>query len=403
MPPPIPFWVTRAAWTHGAHPERVDAGSGCAPPRWDAGQRNQNGSFGGAGLMEFAFSEDQYAFRDAVADLLAGTCPPEAVRAAWDADDPWDRDRWSALAEMGVVGLMAPEAAGGLGMTEVDLVLILEEAGRAALPEPLADTALLLPLVPDEWQESIASGLIALGVAPADATHVIGPVGADFIVVGDRAYGPPDEVDEQRSVDGSRRLLRVEDVVDGDGVFRLTGDPFDRMAFGTAATLVGVARHLIDVTVEYAKERQQFGQPIGGFQAVKHHLASALLAVEFAAPAVYRAAWSLATDQPTVAPGRVDGQGHGRRRRRAGRSGRPPGPRRDRLHVRVRPPPLDEAGLGPQPGLGRRPVAPPPRRRRRHRLSSRFWRLIEASGRRHRAPEGHPGRGSASESRSWRR
>ena len=122
--------------------------------------------------MEFAFSEDQYAFRDAVADLLAGTCPPEAVRAAWDADDPWDRDRWSALAEMGVVGLMAPEAAGGLGMTEVDLVLILEEAGRAALPEPLADTVLLLPLVPDEWQESIASGLIALGVAPADALFI---------------------------------------------------------------------------------------------------------------------------------------------------------------------------------------------------------------------------------------
>ncbi len=251
--------------------------------------------------MEFAFSVDQLAFRDAVRGLLAGTCPPEAVRAAWDADEPWDRDRWAALAEMGVVGLMADEDAGGVGLTEVDLVLLLEEAGRAALPEPLADTALLLPLVPGEWQEPIASGLIALGVAPADATHVVGPVGADFIVVGDRAYGPPEEADEQRSVDASRRLLRVEDVVEGDGVFALTEDPFDRMAFGTAATLVGAARHLIDVTVEYAKERQQFGQPIGGFQAVKHHLASALLAVEFAAPAVYRAAWSLATDQPTVA------------------------------------------------------------------------------------------------------
>jgi alkylation response protein AidB-like acyl-CoA dehydrogenase len=72
------------------------------------------------------------------------------------------------------------------------------------------------------------------------------------------------------------------------------------MAFGAATTLVGVARHLIEVTVEYAKERQQFGQPIGGFQAVKHHQASALLAVEFAAPAVYRAAWSIANDQSTV-------------------------------------------------------------------------------------------------------
>ena len=137
--------------------------------------------------MEFAFSEDQHAFRDAVADLLAGTCPPEAVRAAWAADDPWDRDRWSALAEMGVVGLIAPESAGGLGMDEVDLVLLLEEAGRAALPEPLADTALLLPLVPDEWQEPIASGQIALGVAPFGATHVVGPAGADIIVGGDRA------------------------------------------------------------------------------------------------------------------------------------------------------------------------------------------------------------------------
>ncbi len=319
--------------------------------------------------MEFAFSEDQYAFRDAVRDLLVGTCPPKAVRASWDADDPWERDRWSALAEMGVVGLMAPEGAGGLGLTEVDLVLLLEEAGRAALPEPLADTALLLPLVPDEWQEPIASGQIALGVASAEATHVVGPVGADFIVVGDQVFGPPDDADEQRSVDGSRRLLRVGDVVDrdGDGVFRLTGDPFDRMAFGTAATLVGLARHLIDVTVEYAKQRQQFGQPIGGFQAVKHHLAvgAARRRVRGTSGVPGRlVAGHRPADRP---PGRLDGQGHGRRRRRAGGSGRPPGPRRHRLHVRVGPPPLDEAGLGPQPRLGRRQVAPPPCRRRRHR------------------------------------
>ena len=307
--------------------------------------------------MGFGCAEGQYAFRDAVRDLLADTCPPEAVRAGWDADDPWDRDRWSALAEMGVVGLMAPEDAGGLGLTEVDLVLLLEEAGRAALPEPLADTALLLPLVPGEWQEPIASGRIALGVASADATHVVGPVGADFIVVGDQVFGLPDDAEEQRSVDGSRRLLRVGDVVDGDAVFRLTGDPFDRMAFGTAATLVGLARHLIDVTVEYAKERQQFGQPIGGFQAVKHHLASVLLAVEFAAPAVHRAAWSLATDQPTV----------------------------------------------PRDVSMAKAMAPPPCGRRRHRPTVSSWRPLAAPGRRNRAPERHPGRGPASESRMGRR
>ena len=188
-------------------------------------------------------------------------------------------------------------------MDEVDLVLLLEEAGRAALPEPLVDTALLLPLVPAEWQEPIASGLIALGVAPADATHVVGPIGRGL-----HRRRRPGLRPTRRASTSSARSTAPAALAPGRGrrsaataCSASTGDPFDRMAFGTAATLVGVARHLIDVTVDYAKERQQFGQPIGGFQAVKHHLASALLAVEFAAPAVYRAAWSLATDQPDVA------------------------------------------------------------------------------------------------------
>jgi len=101
----------------------------------------------------------------------------------------------------------------------------------------------------------------------------------------------------QPSVDRARRLVRVSDLGEPTGE---VDDPFDRMVFGTAALLVGLAKRLTAMTVDYAKERQQFGQPIGGFQAVKHHLASTHLAIEFAAPAVYRAAWSLANDQPTV-------------------------------------------------------------------------------------------------------
>ena len=131
--------------------------------------------------MDFAFSEDQLAFRDAVRDLLAGTCPPEAVRAAWDADDPWSDDRWAALVDMGVVGLTVPEADGGLGLTEVDLVLLLEEAGRAALPEPLVESALL------------GDGTQKVAAAPAGATHVAGAASADLVVVGTRTFaGVPD-------------------------------------------------------------------------------------------------------------------------------------------------------------------------------------------------------------------
>lgn len=229
--------------------------------------------------MDFAFTEDQLAFRDAVRDLLANACTPADVRAAWDADDPWSADRWDALVDMGVVGLAE------LGLTEVDLVLLLEEAGWAALPEPLAESALL------------GDGTQKVAAAPADATHVAGAASADLVIVGTRTYAPVD-VEPQPSVDGTRRLVRVSDLGEPTGE---VDDPFDRMAFGTAAVLVGLARRLVAMTVEYAKERQQFGQPIGGFQAVKHHLASAHLAVEFAAPAVHRAAWSLAQGEPTVA------------------------------------------------------------------------------------------------------
>ncbi len=251
--------------------------------------------------MDFAFTEDQLAFQEAVRDLLADRCPPAAVRAAWDADDPWDRGRWAALAEMGVVGLLVPEDAGGLGLAPVDLVLLLEEAGRAALPEPLVETALLAPLLPAGHQAAVAAGDLLVAAAPEEATHVAGAASADLVVVDVGVYPTATEALVQPSVDRARRLVRTADVVAADPVAALPEDPFDRLALGTAAVLVGAARHLVEVTVEYAKERQQFGQPIGGFQAVKHHLASAHLAVEFAAPAVYRAAWSMGVGGEDVA------------------------------------------------------------------------------------------------------
>jgi alkylation response protein AidB-like acyl-CoA dehydrogenase len=99
--------------------------------------------------VHFAFSDDQVAFRDAVADFLAKECPPSVVRQAWDGQPV---DLWRPLAEMGVVGLTVPEAAGGLGLGMLDLVLLLEETGRAALPEPIVETtAVCAPLLDDEW------------------------------------------------------------------------------------------------------------------------------------------------------------------------------------------------------------------------------------------------------------
>ena len=98
--------------------------------------------------MRFAFSDEQLALRDAVRDLLSKECPPSAVRDAWTSSTGRCPSAWSALTEMGVLGVVAPEAVGGLGLDEVDLVLVLEETGRFALPEPIVETAAVAIPVP---------------------------------------------------------------------------------------------------------------------------------------------------------------------------------------------------------------------------------------------------------------
>ncbi len=102
---------------------------------------------------------------------------------------------------------------------------------------------------------------------------------------------------------------------------------------------------MIDMTVDYVKDRHQFGVPVGSYQAVKHHFANALLKVEYARPVVYRAAYTLTHDEPTIARC-VLRQGLRQRGRGVRRARRPAVPRRHRLLVRVRPAPLDEAGVG---------------------------------------------------------
>src|SRR4051812_14822744 len=100
--------------------------------------------------MKFAFSDEQLLLAQSVRDVLTKECPPARVRAAWTGESGRSPELWKTLAEQGIVGLTAPERFGGLGLAEVDLVLVLEEAGRVALPEPLLETtAVAIPLLVD--------------------------------------------------------------------------------------------------------------------------------------------------------------------------------------------------------------------------------------------------------------
>jgi alkylation response protein AidB-like acyl-CoA dehydrogenase len=252
--------------------------------------------------MRFAFTDDQLAFRDAVRDLLVRECPPAVVRDAWTNDTGRTKGAWSQLGEMGVLGALAPESTGGLGLRDLDLVLLLEETGYAALPEPVVEhVAVALPLLPEP------AAAAAAGDITVTAQCIHEPVAnyaesANWLVLhhDDRLH----LVDRaavtlipRSSVDGSRRMAEVH--WDPSQATAL-GDPghaalaFDRGALGTAAQLIGLTRRMLDMTVGYVTDRHQFGVPIGSFQAVKHHLADARIALEFARPLVYRAAWSIA-------------------------------------------------------------------------------------------------------------
>ncbi|MGH2792923.1 MAG: acyl-CoA dehydrogenase family protein [Actinomycetota bacterium] len=254
--------------------------------------------------MDFTFTAEQRAFQQTVRDFLAKESPPEHVRAM--TTDPAGRSPklWKGLASLGVVGLTVPEEYGGLGGDETDLVLILEEAGRAALPEPLVETtAVAVPLLRDaggdlaaEWLPKIASGdaIVVVGgldgatvtdAHAADAVLFAGETGVEVRSAEDVAGAP------LRSVDATRRVFSLDEQ-------HSYQTSFNRGAFATAAVLCGITARVIEMGAAYAKERQQFGKAIGSFQAVKHLLSDALLALEFARPVVYRAAWSLDNEDP---------------------------------------------------------------------------------------------------------
>ena len=250
--------------------------------------------------MRFAFTDDQLGFRDAVRDLLAKDCAPDVVRAAWSGGS--ERAAWRALGEMGVLALLAPEDQGGLGLGLVDLVLPLEETGYAALPEPVVEhccVALPLLAVPGAALDGTATVTAGIGdVVPytqrADHLLLLDDESSRLVAAAEVT------LERLQSVDGARDLARVTGA-GGVGTAIGSGDAArarDRGALGAAAQLVGLARRMLDLTVAYATERRQFGVPIGSFQAVKHHLADARIALEFARPLVYRAAWSTDARDP---------------------------------------------------------------------------------------------------------
>jgi alkylation response protein AidB-like acyl-CoA dehydrogenase len=268
--------------------------------------------------MRFCLDETALALRDAAAGLLAAQVSPEVIRAGWPGgEEDLVAAAWRKLAGVGAVGALVPEERGGLGLDENSLVPLLEEIGRSGLPGPAAETiAVAAPLL-----DGTSLGGPALAGVLAGDTLVAAQLGEGALVPhGSRAAlivlraGDGLRLYERAAlalepcatVDGSRGAARLVSRPAGGGSL-LTGDPavieaaWRRGVLATSALLTGLSRRMLELTVGYVKQREQFGVPVGSFQAIKHALANALVAVEFARPMVLAAAWYQAAGAPEAA------------------------------------------------------------------------------------------------------
>jgi alkylation response protein AidB-like acyl-CoA dehydrogenase len=234
-------------------------------------------------------TKERELLRDTVAALVAKHASPAAVRAAMESDKGYDESLWQLLCEqVGAAALVIPEELGGAGGELADAATVLQELGRALVPSPLlgttlAELALLAAPEPDaETLEGLAEGS-SIGAVVFDPDFVVNGDIADVVVAaadGQLNRWTRFSAQPVTTMDPTRRLARLQP----EETVALGDDPeiADAAAILLAAEQIGAAERCLDLTVEYAKSRVQFGRPIGSFQALKHRMADLYVAVSAA-------------------------------------------------------------------------------------------------------------------------
>lgn len=290
--------------------------------------------------MDFAFSDEQTMLAGQVKAFMADHSSPERVAELAESPEGWDRGSWKQIAELGLLGLSAPEDAGGSGMTFLDEAVVLEEMGAALYPGPyfssvvLAQPALekapdlLAGLVCGEKTATLAlqdaRGAETSATDSGDAWELSGTkvnvpdlATADVVVVTAAASGGTGlwavpatgaSVSGHETMDSTRRLGSIQ--ISGEGTLLAGPDDAEdvlrriklRALAGAAVEAVGVAQRALDMARAYVSERKQFEKPIGSFQAVSHQVADTYMDVELARSLAYWAAWCVSEDDEQAAP-----------------------------------------------------------------------------------------------------
>lgn len=254
--------------------------------------------------MKFSLSDEQKAFAEAIDGLLTSADSVAANRAWAAGDHEPGLAIWGRLAELGLPALMVPEAAGGIGGSALDLVVAFEQLGRHATPGPWLETVAVAPALlaaagADEVLEGIAEGerKVSLTFGALAPYAVDADVATDVYDLSDGELTLAAVGAARDSVDHARHLFET---TAGDAVATLAPEAVQRAAdlgaLAAAASLVGAAERMLEITVEYLKQRKQFGRVIGEYQALKHMAADIKVGIDFARPLVLGAAVALDSD-----------------------------------------------------------------------------------------------------------
>jgi alkylation response protein AidB-like acyl-CoA dehydrogenase len=245
--------------------------------------------------VDFDLTEDQKEIKGVARELLAARSPMSKVREAAEAGR-YDDALWKEIVELGWPGIAVAERYGGQDLGAVELAVLLEELGYACAATPFLSTAVAAAVIAaggtdeqrERWLPGLVAGELRAGVGPPEL--VMDGAGADVVVLIEddaaRLVASP-ETEPLVTIDPTRRFATVR----GDGG-PLSGDAADRVRAAVAADVVGVCQRALEMTVEYVKERKQFGVPVGSFQAVSHRCAQMLLHTESARSTAYYAAWA---------------------------------------------------------------------------------------------------------------
>lgn len=243
--------------------------------------------------MRFLPTEEQVAFAEAIDEIVEGAGGADIARSWADGDTAAGLALWEQFAELGLLGLRVSEDEGGFGGSLSDLVVVFERLGYHGIPGPYLETVALLPgLVDAATRGELAAGAIATasvdGVAPAALDAA---VAAQLYVVRDGALHRGAIAEEHESVAPTRRPARLSPEGDGAPLApEALEAALNEASLAAAAMLVGAGERMLDEAVAYAKVREQFGRPIGEFQALKHQLADVRVALSFARPLIWNAA-----------------------------------------------------------------------------------------------------------------